>query len=59
MRDIMSEIDKEIQKQAIKEAFKEWMDDQFIIFGKWAFKGVLAATFSALIYIALKGKGLM
>lgn len=55
----MSDIDKEVQKQAIKEAFKEWMDDQFALFGKWAFKGLLISAFSGLVYIALKGKGLV
>lgn len=53
----MPQIDKEVQKAAIKEAIKEWMDDQFTLFGKWAFKGLLVAAFSALIIVALKLKG--
>lgn len=59
MKVIMSDIDKDVQKQAIKEAFKEWMDEQFTLFGKWAFKGICVAAFSALIFIALKGKGVL
>lgn len=55
----MPDIDKEVQKAAIKEAIKEWMDDQFTVFGKWAFKGCLVAVFSALIFIVLKGKGMI
>jgi hypothetical protein len=52
-------IDKEVQKEAIKEAFREWMDDNFATFGKWAFKSALVAAFSALVYLALKGKGVL
>lgn len=59
MEAIMPNVDKDVQKAAIKEAFKEWMDDQFAVFGKWAFKGAIVAAFSALIYIALKGKGMI
>ena len=55
----MQDLDKETQKAAIKEAIKEWMDEQFTIFGKWAFKGACVAAFSALVYIVLKGKGMI
>lgn len=57
--EILMSFDKEEQKEIFKEALKEWLDEKFAVFGRWAFKGMLAAAFTGLIYIALKGKGLL
>lgn len=45
------------QKEIIKEALQEWLDNQFAKFGKWTLTGLLAAAFSALVYLWLAGHG--
>lgn len=42
--------DKEEQKAVFKEAIKEWMDDKFLMFGKWSAGAIGIAAFSALMY---------
>jgi hypothetical protein len=49
--------DREQVKEALKEAIKEWLDDKFLIFGKWSAAAVSAMIFSALIYFVLKMNG--
>lgn len=53
----MPNIDKDIQKEALKEALKEWLNDQFALFGRWTFTGLMAMAFVGLVYLALKGQG--
>ncbi len=50
----MTQLTKEEQKQIIKEAHKEWLDSQFAAFGRWAFWGLVAAFFSAVITFILQ-----
>lgn len=42
---------KEMHKQAIKEALQEWLDKQFIMFGKWSLKGIGAVALAGLVYL--------
>ncbi|QFP93687.1 hypothetical protein [Ralstonia phage P-PSG-11-1] len=53
----MPNIDKDVQKEVLKEALTEWLDKQFASFGKWAMRSVLAAAFSALMYLYLTSQG--
>jgi 1,2-phenylacetyl-CoA epoxidase catalytic subunit len=41
------------QKQAFKEAINEWLDNKFMLFGKYTFGSLLAAAFAGLIYLAI------
>ena len=50
-------IDKESQKAALKEAIREWMDDAFAEFGRWTFRGLLAAAFGGAVYLAFVNAG--
>jgi hypothetical protein len=53
----MPQLDRDAQKEALKEAIHEWLDEQFATFGRWTFKGLLAAAFAGAVYLALKGQG--
>lgn len=44
-------------KRAMKEALKEWLDIQFLQFGKWSAKALAAIIFSGLIYLGLLSYG--
>ncbi len=44
-------------KEAVKEALKEWLDDKFLLVGKWTVNGVLAAGLVALVYAILIHQG--
>jgi hypothetical protein len=46
-------MDKNELKQVTKEALKEWLDEKFIVFGKWTITTVLAAALAALTYFIL------
>ncbi len=51
----MPPIDREAQKEAIKEAITEWMDEKFAEFGKWTFRGLIAAAFAGCVYLGSLG----
>jgi hypothetical protein len=53
----MPDIDKNVQKEAVKEALKEWLDAQFISFGKWSAAGLVAMFFAAIVYMWFKSQG--
>lgn len=53
----MPSIEKDVLKEAIKEGLREWLDDKFMMFGKWSAAGLLAAAFAGLVYLALIGAG--
>ncbi len=38
------EDEKAVFKQAVKEAITEWLDIQFVKFGKWTFRGILSSV---------------
>ena len=44
-------------KDAVKEALKEWLDEKFLLVGKWTVNGVLAAGLAALVYVILMQQG--
>jgi hypothetical protein len=44
-------------KQATKEAIKEWLNEQFLAFGKFSFWTIAAAALCALLYFILKTNG--
>lgn len=48
---------KDETKAIIKEALKEWMDEKFLMFGRWSASGIAAAAFAALIYLILRSQG--
>lgn len=40
-----------------KEAIKEWLDNMWLQFGKWSFKGLLSLLFAAFIYALISTHG--
>ena len=44
-------------KEALKEAIHEWLDEQFVAFGKFSLYGLIAAAFAGLVYLAVSGLG--
>lgn len=44
-------------KAALKEGIKEWMDERFMIFGKWSMTALTSIIFVALIYFVLRMNG--
>lgn len=44
-------------KEALKEAITEWLNDKFIMLGKWTLGGLAAAAFAGLVYLAILGLG--
>lgn len=50
----MSEDDK---KRVVKEAIQEWLDEQFLTFGKWSVAALAALAFAALVYFSLRQAG--
>lgn len=44
-------------KEALKEALHEWLDQKFMLFGKWSAAGFACLVFGALIYVILKTQG--
>lgn len=46
---------REEQKELIKEAIKEWMNEKYASFGRSVFWFILAAAFSALVYLSIRG----
>lgn len=37
-------LQKELVKNALKEALKEWLDEKFLVFGKWSITAICAAA---------------
>lgn len=50
-------LEPSISKEVVKEALKEWLDEKFILVGKWTVNGVLAAALAALVYAILIHQG--
>ena len=55
--DMTPEEQKELHKEAIKEAINEWLDKQYILFGKWTIRGIasILLTFALYSYAAAHG----
>lgn len=41
---------KALHKEAIKEAINEWLDKQYILFGKWTLRGLASAGLAMILY---------
>lgn len=54
---LVSELKEEELKKVTKQAIKEWLDEQFIIFGKWSLVSLFAAGLAALTYFILWSNG--
>ena len=53
----MPTIDPDAQKKIIKEAITEWLDEKYMMVGRWTFNGILAAALAGAVYLALRGQG--
>lgn len=53
----MPNIDKDVLKAALKEGLREWLDEKFMLFGKWSAGGLLAAVLAGAVYLAMIGAG--
>lgn len=51
-------INEEEFKALVKEAIYEWLDDQWMAFGKWTGRGILAALLAAVVALIFWVKGL-
>lgn len=45
--------DKEAFREAVKEAISEWLDKQFMTFGKWSAIGIAAAAFALFVKLLI------
>jgi hypothetical protein len=50
-------VDKDTFKEAAKEALKEWLDEKYLVFGKWSLHGLLAMALAALVYWFMVSNG--
>ena len=48
--DMTPEEQNELHKEAIKEAINEWLDKQYILFGKWSIRGIVSIGISIMLY---------
>ena len=48
--DMTPEEQKELHKEAIKEAINEWLDKQYILFGKWTIRGIASIGITLVLY---------
>jgi hypothetical protein len=48
--DMTPEEQKELHKEAIKEAINEWLDKQYILFGKWTLRGFASIGITLILY---------
>ena len=57
-RELATRLFKEAEtKRVFKEALTEWLDKKYSEFGKSSFKGIVAATFAALIVFIMWSQG--
>ena len=50
---------KQLHKEAIKEAINEWLDKQYILFGKWTIRGLASGGLVILLYGYVAAHGWM
>jgi hypothetical protein len=55
----MEYLTKEEAKQAVKEALNEWLDKQWIRFGKWTAGGFLSLAIVVFAWLYQKAHGVM
>lgn len=51
------QLTKAEQKEAVKEAIQEWLDLQFVKFGKYSMVGAVSMAFAMLLYLYLAAHG--
>lgn len=51
-------LSKAEQKEVVKEAIQEWLDMQFVKFGKYSLVGAVSMAFAMLLYLYLAAHGL-
>jgi hypothetical protein len=51
MDQLPKEEQKELIRQVLKETLKDFVDEQWAMFGKWSFRGLLALVFAFLVYV--------
>lgn len=56
-QDTQPDLSRSDQKAIIKEAINEWLDTQFLKFGRNVLSLLLVAAFAGVIYLALIGQG--
>ena len=52
------QLTKAEQKEAVKEAIQEWLDLQFVKFGKYSMVGAVSMAFAMLLYLYLAAHGI-
>jgi len=52
------QLTKDEQKAVVKEAIQEWLDQQFIKFGKYSMVGAFSMAFAMLLYLYLSAHGI-
>lgn len=51
------QLTKSEQKEVVKEAIQEWLDIQFVKFGKYTMVGAVSMAFAMLLYLYLAAHG--
>ena len=51
------QLTKAEQKEVVKEAIQEWLDLQFVKFGKYSMVGAVSMAFAMLLYLYLAAHG--
>lgn len=49
----LATIRKDEMKLALRSALKEWLDEQFMVVGRWTSRGLAAAGLAAIVYFIL------
>ncbi len=57
MEGVIALMEPEELKRATKEAIREWLDDQFMVFGKWSLGAFASMGIAALVYFILWANG--
>lgn len=57
LKEAMRELRDRETKAIFKEALKEWLDDQFLKFGRWSFFGLLTMAFGGIVWLYLSSQG--
>lgn len=52
------QLTKAEQKEVVKEAIQEWLDLQFVKFGKYSMVGAVSMAFAMLLYLYLAAHGI-
>lgn len=53
----MTGVSEPAMKAAMKEALREWLDDKFLLLGKWTARSIGAAFLAAVVYFIITANG--